>query len=631
MPDSATTSFAAMRRVWAAALACLLVSACGVPVGVKRIDPHDAYAQHVENVLSTGLPSENTRTTLRSKGLLASFEKDPVGTIDALHAIVIRGQGGRRDVYALAELSLMYADKTKSQPYYLAAAAYAWSFLFPKGADEAPSRFDDRTRVATEIYNRAIVGAFTARDGRLSLESGIYTLPFGEVEVRLEKNALVWDGRQLVDIEPLGNLEVHGLLNTYRHAGLGAPLGARAVLQGKEAEGDLVAARVRLPITALLRFEDARKDLKSGRLHARLEIYTQSDAESITIDGEQIPLQYEPTAALARSFQEAPFWEHEIWGFFGHAAPGEEFPLLRAATPHRKGSMPVVFVHGTASSPGRWADMLNDLWSQSWVREHYEPWVFMYDTGNPVPYSAMLLRDKVDQAVAKIESTQGYDPCLHQIVMIGHSQGGLLVKLAVIDSGDKLWKTVAKKPLDELKVSDESKELLGKSLFIHPLPEVKRVIFISTPHRGSYQAGGRIASWVAGFIKMPGQLLGLAQDLVTLDTDSLVNKTAITGVPTSIQGMNPNNPFLKTLVEIPPAPGVAAHSIIPVLGGPPPDLQNDGVVEYKSAHIDGVESELVVFSSGHSTQPRPETIEEVRRILAVHADAVAASGVHCGR
>ena len=41
---------------------------------------------------------------------------------------------------------------------------------------------------------------------------------------------------------------------------------------------------------------------------------------------------------------------------------------------------------------------------------------------------------------------------------------------------------------------------------------------------------------------------------------------------------------------------------------------SDGVVKYSSAHIDGVESELIV-RSGHSTQETSPTIEEVRRIL----------------
>ena len=41
-------------------------------------------------------------------------------------------------------------------------------------------------------------------------------------------------------------------------------------------------------------------------------------------------------------------------------------------------------------------------------------------------------------------------------------------------------------------------------------------------------------------------------------------------------------------------------------------------MEYTSAHIDGVESELVVRSP-HSCQGNPHTMEEVRRILRLHA------------
>ena len=44
---------------------------------------------------------------------------------------------------------------------------------------------------------------------------------------------------------------------------------------------------------------------------------------------------------------------------------------------------------------------------------------------------------------------------------------------------------------------------------------------------------------------------------------------------------------------------------------------NDGIVKYTSAHVDYAESELIVRSF-HSCQDKPETIEEVRRILHEH-------------
>jgi hypothetical protein len=86
--------------------------------------------------------------------------------------------------------------------------------------------------------------------------------------------------------------------------------------------------------------------------------------------------------------------------------------------------------------------------------------------------------------------------------------------------------------------------------------------------------------------------------------------------------MREDNPFLQTLSALPIAPGITANSIIAVRGDGPPQDGNDGVVTYTSAHIDGVESELVV-RSGHSAQKAPASIEEVRRILLLHTAAPA--------
>jgi hypothetical protein len=89
-------------------------------------------------------------------------------------------------------------------------------------------------------------------------------------------------------------------------------------------------------------------------------------------------------------------------------------------------------------------------------------------------------------------------------------------------------------------------------------------------------------------------------------------------VPTSITNMTPGNPFIKGLASIPIADGVVAHSIIAVEGDGSLDEAGDGVVKYKSAHIDGVASEKIVRSS-HSVQGNLETIQEVKRILIEHA------------
>ena len=74
---------------------------------------------------------------------------------------------------------------------------------------------------------------------------------------------------------------------------------------------------------------------------------------------ETCPLEYEPTAALAYQLSESTVWQREFAGFFtGDLLRIEKATNLAAMAPHRPGRIPLVFVHGTASSAGRWADLV---------------------------------------------------------------------------------------------------------------------------------------------------------------------------------------------------------------------------------------------------------------------------------
>jgi hypothetical protein len=152
--------------------------------------------------------------------------------------------------------------------------------------------------------------------------------------------------------------------------------------------------------------------------------------------------------------------------------------------------------------------------------------------------------------------------------------------------------------------------------FFEPVPTVKRVVFIATPHRGSYQATGWALNLVRRFITLPATLVSQFQDLLQ---GQALGHLGISQLPTSVDNMSPAHPFLRALNDLAIDPGITAHSIIAVLGDGPITRKTDGVVAYESAHIGGVESEKVV-RSGHSTQGHPETIEEVRRILREHLE-----------
>jgi pimeloyl-ACP methyl ester carboxylesterase len=617
-----------MRRL-VAGLVLLTVAACGPPITVTRVSPRTVTADLTRSALNGSVPSVPTQNTLYRWNLTDRFEHDPEGAIAELHNLVVSGKGGPGSTFALAELSFDYADKSHKREYYLASAVYAYAFLFPGGKEVPPGNLDPRVRTAADLYNRGLTQAFASQD-RVDLRSGLYPLPWGQLAVHLDEASLRWGNQTLYDFVPVAELKVGGLGARYRRPGIGAPLAAKASVDDPAHEGkEFSALNVKVPVTAVLLIDDPHRQLGQPEMQAKLEVYDGFSRPTVDIDNRQVPLEVEPTAALAYGLSGSKVWSWELRGFLLGDMLGQERTSLAFAQPYRPGRIPVVFVHGTASSPGRWADMLNVLSNAPNLAGRYQYWFFFYETGNPIPYSAMRLRESLEETVHRLDP-EGKDLALHQMVVIGHSQGGLLTKMTAIDSGTKIWDAFARKPLDQMKVSSETRDLLQRAMFVKPLPFVRRVIFISTPHRGAYAAGWSIAQWVARFARLPQNLIGVTGDLFTGNAADIRLDPSRSHIG-AVYGMTPGSPFVKTLVTIPLAPGVTAHSIIPVQGDLPPDDQGDGVVKYQSAHIDGVESELVVPHSGHSVQGNPIAIEEVRRILLEHADQVcAAEKVACG-
>jgi hypothetical protein len=122
------------------------------------------------------------------------------------------------------------------------------------------------------------------------------------------------------------------------------------------------------------------------------------------------------------------------------------------------------------------------------------------------------------------------------------------------------------------------------------------------------------------FIQLPGDLLDASASLLKLKDTIQLPASVRNGIPSSLNGMATNNPFMLTLADIPVAPGIKCNSIIAIKGNDQPPQGADGVVQYTSAHVDYAESEYIV-RSGHSCQGNPLTIEEVRRILLKNLEA----------
>ena len=602
------------------AFVILISTGCATPVGVKRLDEQAAHRALNANVLSTGKPSDYSTQILERSALSDRFKNDPQTVLAELNSGLGKPDESDR-LFALSELSFEYAEESGNQSYYLASAAYAYAFLFPANRDDAPGPYDPRVTIALDLYNRGIALGLATKDGKqVDLGARQPSLPFGSLNLSVDPAGFNYGGNHLTKFVSLADLEVRGFRNTYRRPGIGAALSARVEPIPGTPASRWIPVTAKVPITAFVRFDDPRLAMSNGRLRGTVELYDEDRTATVQVGSDAVPLEWDPSAALAYQLEGAPIWDFELAGFrqgdFRFLGAGKVSDNgLFMLHPYHAGMIPVVFVHGTASSPARWAEMANELLGDRAIASRYQLWFFIYNSGNPIALSAMRLRESLIE-VRKDVDPGGKDPALNQMVVIGHSQGGLLTKMMVVDSGDRFWSNVTSVPFDQVQLDPETRDLASRAMFFKPQPFVTRVIFIATPHRGSYMASNPIVKFGNKFINLPGGLAKTAVAIGKLRENSMMGGPRV--LPTALDNMDSSNPFIKTLSATPIAPGVHAHSIIPVKGSGPVEDGNDGVVEYKSAHIDGVESELIV-RSGHSTQATPQTIEEVRRILYEHA------------
>ncbi|WP_319574188.1 hypothetical protein [uncultured Desulfobacter sp.] len=613
-------------------MVCLvLLFGCATPIGVNKVSPRESYQGVNANPLNAGVFSDSARYVLNRYDLLKNFEKEPAATLAALHEKALHDDRG--DIlYTLAEGSYLYGSQLVNSPqeeeqklapdYFLLAALYSYYFVTGELSRQRLSVFDHRIRTDVDMYNFALWQAFATSDSEgLVLKAAERKLPFGSISIDLDTSQFPWKLEEFEKFLPADQYVVRGVSVRNRTAGIGLPLIAVRKNADKRASGGQAAA-----VTAILRVQSGLAALSAGAARAVLELYSTQDTSTVnTKDGIAVPLESDLTTPMAYMLEGSELFNLGLMSFLGRE-PNKIPDGLYMTEPYRPGKIPVVFVHGTASNPVWWVEMFNTLRFDPLIREKYQFWYFVYTSNKVVSLSAAELRDALRDKVAALDPHKK-DPALQQIVVAGHSQGGLLTKFTAVDTRQSLVRAVTGKDLDALQMPEESKARVRHLLVLKPLPFVKKVIFLSTPHRGSFQSKDWIRNLLRRLVTLPATMVQNFMEDYDYLTDDI--KKMMGGKKfffTSADSMSPDNPLLKALADIPLAPGVQGHSIIAVNTDGDPKLGNDGVVEYSSAHLDGMASEFIV-KSDHSSQLNPLAIDEVRRILVENLTAGLGSGV----
>lgn len=641
---------------------CSILSQFDPPVAVRAMDTSEYMALKRGDILSSGKLSAATHEAIKVAGLddgpCARLDKPSLACLQALSAVP--GIDDERRLSALSELWVQQAlaqaktpasaDAIPSPDAWLEAARHAYAYLFFTPRKPSDRAFEDRQTQVRDYYNLSVQAVasimFAYRDATAQAIRSSGALAVGDWRIvpdlsAIRLSASLGSPQELI---PASSLSFTGLRSLYRRDGFGAELVA-VMGDGKtspttptpplDLEGDtpLAGATLHKPsrqagwsempfpvITALLRFQgDTLEQILQTR-DVTFAVYDPYEQDAVDLHGQHVSLAGNFTAGYGLWLARSDFATQSIRNLLGreHSLDRPHLYLMQRYDPD---SRIILMIHGLASSPEAWVNVANEIMGDETLRQHYQIWQIYYPTNIPIVLNHVEIRQVVRDALQHF-APDGQAAAAHDMVLIGHSMGGVISRLMVSSSGDELLQQT----LDQDRFDEAQRQRLSSRLAplmqFEPMDEVERAIFIASPHQGTPFAGQRLSRWLAGLIRLPLTVMENFADIVqdVSATPSPDGKGNLR-LPNSVDNLREDDHFIKAAAALPISPEVTYHSIVArtQAEGPLSD-SDDGLVPYRSAHLPGAASEKVILS-GHSVQENAAAILELRRIL--HEDLKA--------
>ena len=634
--------------VLAATLAVLAAGGCSSsPVSLRSV-PKSPLIEEL-NLASYGgpKPSERTVQLLRVYNLSDDLSGDTSALLKKLQAISDR-EPAADTVYALSELAFLGAkkaerhDKRAALDLYAASVLHAYDYLFDPRFAATRNQYDPQYRGACDLYNGALESALRivcATKELVPNTTKTINTASGAWDINCVLQGSRWQPRDFERFEFVSDYDIKGLKNLYQTHGLGVPLIAvRHSYPDEPVGAKYYPAGLSFPVTAFLR-PLSRIDPQTGQIAARnqscLELYDPLANDETLVAGRPVPLESDLSTPLAYFLSRPEMnLDTSTLGLLNPEAmlrkPADALlgtksapaPLkgLYMVQPYEPGKIPVLMVHGLWSSPMTWMEMFNDLRSQREIRDHYQFWFYLYPTGQPFWLSAAQLRRDLVRVRETLDPTH-QEPALDQMVLIGHSMGGLLSQMQTIQSGDDYWRLVSNEPFEQIKADAKAKKKLQETYFFQPSASIRRVVMIGTPHRGSTYSNDK-TQWLLGQLMNPVKRLADLQKELYVENPGAFPGSSLLKIDTSIDSLSPTSPVFPVMLASQRPPWVKYHSIVGLL---PKDswlakvsAEGDGVVSRESAHFDGAASEITVTANHSTVHAHPAAVLEVRRILLEH-------------
>lgn len=607
------------------------LNACAM-VGVSHVKTDDYVNQRRADVIGSNRLSDRTVQSLNVVALAVdSCQREFAGCTDT----VARSAGltDEQRLSALAELWLgraLGAERSRHAAAmddamldaYLQAARYAYAYLFYTSRSPAERAFESRQGQVTGFYNLAVQRVMSRlflelprldpHWTRATLAGWTVLRPHSDVR-------LAGDTRVPTELIPAANLRFNGLRNVYRRDGFGSDFVAVAPEEKADAAEPWREPRY-VPMTGALVFDGGTLAEVLATRQVRPLVRSPYRDDSLAVGGQVVPLGANFTAPYGVWLARSGFASQSIRSLLGREG-GIDTPRVLLMQPYDPDRLTVVMLHGLASSPEAWINVANEVMGDEELRRNYQVWEVYYPTNLPVAVNLANIRKALDSTLKHYDPS-GQARASQNIVLVGHSMGGVIARLLVSSSGDKLWSLIPLRANLSAAKRARFRERLSRYLQFVPMPQVDRAVFLASPHRGTPYAQHRLARWIGNLIRLPVTVLkemASVTELIKSDGDEGGNAPLLR-LPNSIDNLSDADPFIIAAANLPISPRVHYHTIVGVYKEKGP-LQgsSDGLVPYKSAHLAGADSELVI-PSWHSVQETPAAILELRRILRLHVE-----------
>lgn len=601
----------------------VVLSGCATTEFVQlREKPHFPLTERLTKT-AFGLVQHSKRTDvfLRQTGFHGSEDLKRMIQHSSTHR---DGELFHESTHALAELNYLAAEVVKSRDPQLASELYldsakaAWCYFSTPGLDGHtldPNLPEHRG--TAEVYNASSESLLRIAQeiGQVKLgQSMVMPLTHRELIFEIPFSSRLLTRDQLGDFEFVSSYELKNLKNRHTSPGLGVPIIAiRRPSKKPDPIEQYYTQGMSFAATLLLRFDNTSDDQDRSRI-VRLQIFDPRETDGTVVGDCLVPLEADVSTPLARYLSNPDISLLDTWGFI-RPDRAQDVAGLYMVQPYDPDRIPVLMVHGLWSSPMTWMEMFNELQSDPEIRRKYQFWFYLYPTGEPIAFAAANLRDELQRVRNDCDPYRRNEK-LDEMVVVGHSMGGLISQMLTLNSGDRLWKSVSGRSVDELQANADVKSEIHRVFFFQSNPSIDCIVTIASPYGGS-SLSNRFTRWLSGsLVWLPAKTYELSR--IVLEQNHTTWWDRVTAPSTSLDSLTKNSAVLKLISESQVPEDVRHYNIVGVRRGHDVKTWTDGVVSYRSAHREDVTREKMIHAGHRDVLVNSETVAEVREILLEH-------------